>query len=438
MAKTLKASGKAGTKTRAPVVNDDDELDELDELMEPAVELTQEQRDLAFLLDELGANPKATVTIYRDTGKRGVKGAYIMQYGVSTKSLPEVMDYLRDAKRGGEFRFYVSDGTTMKANQLVIVEPPTPEEVRQYEERQRANNPVHYQSAQATPQNQGSSEIALLLAKMNEDQVRRDEQYRQDQERRDAQAKADREAADKRMERELERQDKNNQFMLQMMKSDKRESMGITEIITLAKTLNGNDRKESDLDILIKGLSLRDQLIGDTTGGKEESTVNTAIKHLGAPLAQLLLTLNKPTLPNPMQRRISLPTTSEPVKAPVSTLGVSVDSETLDSEPKNPEEIALLFAEIVEAAEKQADPAPYADKLIDTFGEDVCADIVADDDKYAAVLQHLGAEIVEKHRLWFDKLRDIMLDSLYEDDPSGATHEETSQQPDHLSDKASS
>lgn len=415
--------------------NDDDDLE---------IVATQEQRDLAALMEELGANPKASVTIYRETAKRGVRGAFITQYPLSSKSLSEVLEYLRDVKRGGEFRFYISDGLQMRANQLVIVESPTAEEIQIYEARQRSINPTHYQAqqnqqAQSTP----VDSIALLIQKMTDDQTRRDEQYREDQKRRDDQAREDRLAAEKRMENELTRQSENNKFMLQMMKgNDKSGGGSLTEIISVVKLLQGDTKKESELDILIKGLSLRDQLIGDAPGGKEESIANTAIKHLGAPLTQLLLALNsRAPAQNPLPRRLERPavesTLLETQTTPVVTAPVGAEAPASDINlTQDQEKIAMLFTKIIDAAEKNLDPAPYSDELIDVFGEEACAEIVIDDDRYNLILEQLGAETTAKYKEWFDKLRNIMLDSLYEDTPDNDTDAETTDQSNSVSTQA--
>jgi len=94
------------------LTENDDFIDETD------APVTAEQRDLALLMSELGVNPTASVTIYRHTGTRS-KGAYIMSFHPSSRSMTDVMDYLRDAKRGGQFRFYVNDGRVMVGNKTV-------------------------------------------------------------------------------------------------------------------------------------------------------------------------------------------------------------------------------------------------------------------------------------------------------------------------------
>lgn len=412
----------------------DDDHDDLDgELDEITVRPTAEQRDLAMLMDEIGASPKATVTIYRVTASKG-KGAYIMQYPLSSKTLQEVMDYLRDVKKGGEFRFYVHDGQNMRANQPVTVEPPTPEEIREYEAKVKSANPYAQNPAPQPAQNDA---VMLLLQKMQDDQERREQQYREEQKRRDEQVAEERRREEARHDRDLERVREDKKFMLTLLTNNKPEKSSLSELLegmVAMQALNGGgQKKESELDILIKGLALRDQLIGDAPGGKEDSVVNTAIKHLGAPLMGVIAAMNKPVpAQNPVPRQRQTPK-REPEAEALPAPTVQPDPVTQPATQNPEEKIAMLFAEIVEAAKKNADPAPYSDLLIETFGEDMCASTVDDDQSFEALMEQLkpvGAmlglgEVTVTHREWFDRLREIMLDSLFIDDDESADDEQS-------------
>ena len=389
------------------------------------VRQTPEQRDLAALMQELGASPRATVTVYRTTSQKG-KGAYIMQYPLSSKTLQEVLDYLRDVKKGGDFRFYIHDGTTMRGNQPVIVEPPTPEEAREYEAKLKANNPA-YGAAPAVQQN---SEIAALLLAMREDSQRRDEEYRRDQERReqerkeeqlrrDQERREEREREQKRAERELEREREDKKFMLTLLTSNKpAPQSGLSEMITALaslKAMEGNQKQPDALEMIDRVMGIRDKLVEDVPS-KTDGVAETAIKHLGAPLLTLMAQMNAQK-PNPLPARA-------PQTAPVKPEAGAPESPTLAA-PEVPaetplteqERLAMLLAEIIQAAQQNADPNPWAHKLIEGLGEDACAEVVDDDQSFDFLMTQLG-EAGVTYRPWFDKLRDAMLDLLFEDDDS--------------------
>lgn len=395
-----------------------------DDLVPP----TGEQRDLAALMEELEMEAKANVTVYRDTGKRGSRGAYVMTFHPSARTMADVLDYLRDAKRGGDFRFYVSDGTRCIGNKFVGVEPPTPEEVKIYEDKQRGNRPYD------APAQQAPNEIALMLQPMRDDQQRRDEQYREEQKRRDEQAQRDREREEARQERERERQDAHNRFMMEIMaKQAVPQKSDLAELISAVGLLQGMNkqpeaRRDSEIDILLKGIELRDRLAGQAPGA-EESTLNTAIKHLGAPLATLAAKLTSAPAPNPLSRR-PVPTPAQPMTAqPVPEKLPAPDVLRETPPPTTEEKLFMLYQDVINAAEAKADPSPFADRLIDILGEDAAADIVSDDAKWEFVMSQLGAEIVSRHAEWFAGLREYMVDSLFEIDEDAANDEPSGEIP---------
>lgn len=413
------------TRNFAPVDDLDAEIDDL--IPEP----TREQRDLAMLMEELGSNATASVTVYRDTGKRGGgKGAYITNYHPSQKTLQEIMDYLRDAKRGGEFRFYIHDGKSMVGNRLVIVEPPSPEEMKAYDDKQRSLAPANQTGG--IPQ---VDAVATLLQKMEADQQRRDEERREDarrreedrkeeQRRRDDEYRIREERAREDRIREEKRADRQNELMLQLM-TVKPEKSDLSELITSLvslQTLTGNKDKESDFDKFTKFLAIREQLMGDAPAPGGESVTATAIKHLGAPLLGVIASLAKQPAENPLPRKQRVPAVAENSGAvnelPPPALPKNEATQLNPTQPAltDEERMTMLFEKIITAARNNDDPAPYADELMDTFGDDVCADLVEDDAKYELLLIQLK-EVGKTHRQWFDKLRDIMLDSLFEDDP---------------------
>jgi len=421
---------------------DDELLGEIDDSPRP----TPEQRDLAMLMDEIGASPKATVTIYRTTASKG-KGAYIMQYPLSSKTLQEVMDYLRDVKKGGEFRFYIHDGSCMRGNQPVSVEPPTPEEVREYEAKVKSANP--YPSQNQSTQPAQSDALVTLLASMKEDQARRDEQYREEQKRRDEQAREDRLREEKRQDRELEREREDKKFMLQLLTGNKSEGNSLTELIkgmVAMQALNGGAKKETDpLELIDRVMNIQNKLIDNAPGQqKDESIVNTAIKHLGAPLLTVLAGMNAPpVMQNPTPRQ----SIRQPKPANPSAPAALPQPETVVTEttapvppPTQQEKLAMLLQEIITAAQQDADPTPYAGRLIEELGEDQCAPLVEDseegDKAFEMLLMQLGAVGVQ-FRPWFDKLRGIMLDSLFLPDDESDDDEQSINVSDEAGDQLS-
>jgi len=258
---------------------------------------------------------------------------------------------------------------------------------------------------------------------------RKEEQRRREEEqkRRDDQLREDR-------IREEARADRQNELMMKLL-TNKPEKSSLSEMLegmVAMQALNGGNKKEADpLALIDRVLDIQRKLTDEAPGQqKSESVVNTAIKHLGAPLLTVLAQMNKPAMmSNPSPRQpIRQPKPVNDLPAPVAEISPTTPTTPATQSPE--EKLAMLLQEIVQAAQSNADPAPYAAKLIEQLGEDQCAPLVQDDEEgdaaFGFLMTQLGQAGID-YRPWFDKLREVMLDSLFEsadselDDEQGTT-----------------
>ena len=355
-----------------------------------------EERAMASMLQELGANPEAYISVHRSKGGRA-NGTYLFKISPSETTLPELYDYIRDEYGAGDYQLLFHNGRQVVpgGNQRVSI----------------GGKPLG--KASPTMSNQNDDKFAAFLVAMQE---RDDKRREEERERREREERERREDERKRREEEDKRRDREETRFMKMMEMMVKQPANNSTVDDLMKVLSSkmiaemmNPKKDDAFDTLDKVLSVAEKLGG---GNGEESTLQTLIKTFAKPVSDIagvvaMQAASKGAAPalSPRSAPKQLPG-NNPAPKPEPAEPVP------DANPPTETDTMALIRMIERAAAAERDPETYADMIIDQLGEANTRMIFTDDNALGMILGQMKREIVEARVEWFAELREIVLELL--------------------------
>ena len=379
----------------------DDEIDPVE-----AAEYQQEV-NLQKAIAEFKGESNATMHIYNmDNSTDGRKGEFIEFLNIGDYTHEDLMVKLRDEYYGGKFKLQIRQGGVIKMSEIVNVvksEPPKDE-------------PTQSQDLAALVEAAKGDNSQMFQLMMNQ----------------------------------------NNQNMAMMMKmveaignrpEPPRETFGAKEMIAMlagVKEIMGDNKSDNPMELFIKGMEMG----RETSDGKDDNIVQTALKTLGAPLAQLASQATemqpqpKMGAPAPAPQAAhpgppSLRNTSHTPSFDEQEAQAEQQLNTAMNQPANTgqeENMQLAMLQklqpylqmLVNAAAQNADPEIYANMILDQIDENTVKQFMGDE-YYEKLFQFFPN--VAMYRGWFDECRGIVLHLLENPDGDTIKDDETTDVP---------
>jgi hypothetical protein len=209
------------------------------------------------------------------------------------------------------------------------------------------------------------------------------------------------------------------------------QQMGPQDIVALmasVKELSGNNGADNPMELFLKGMELG----RETSEGKDESVLQTAMKTFGAPLAGLAamsqnqespvsasVTPQRPPAQQIPARQIESPPTETPAQNAPST-----------DDPEMLKKIQLMnqfkpyLQLLVNGADSGGDPDVYANMILDQLPLEQVQTILKEENykELFALIPNL-----DQYRVWFDQLREIITEYI-KDEPGEHVSEQSEQE----------
>jgi|WetSurMetagenome_2_1015567.scaffolds.fasta_scaffold01855_7 hypothetical protein len=350
-----------------------DDID--DDMIDAHLEFEDEEADEAFgrvLLELSGGDvTDAKVHIYRDIKGKST-GAELFSMSPDEFSMGDICDRLREDYNGGEFRAVLKRAGRICKSTPIIVEVP-----------KSRNAPI-----MAHGKDESMDKFLLMMQQQNE-------QSRQA-------------AADARQEAR-ESQRATNALMLEMVKSKSntaQDPMAMLNLIISAQKLNGGGGGDNGIESLMQGIALGKEL----SGGDGESPLISALKSIAPVISQgiaMQAASNATAKQAPLAQKIKPLLKQNPVATPVTPAPVVEKADTSEFE--------ALGKMCKRAADKNSDPALYADLLLDQMG-DAVIEAFTSDMQYEAFVMFIPGGITPTQKIWLDELREMVLTSEITDE----------------------
>lgn len=348
----------------------DDDLDNVNDLDNDIDD------DVSDFLIDFNDGDEFMVSVYRSEAGRA-KGAYLFQFPLANKRLPELLDELRDSYNGGEFRAFIYNGSKRVANKLLVVEAPAGKN-----NRDAFGRAVPVSNSSLPVVQSGVTPMDLMMQQLREDAK---------------QARADAAAANERTNTLM-------MGMIQNMGKSNNQGTSANDVVNLITALNG--------------------VKGNAGGGGIKDTIETilAVKGLlgekdepaGGSLIDKLVTAATPVL-----TKMAEAGAFNPQPAVVS------DVRTVAAVPERKEQqtaagdATALIRMMCKAAADDRDPDVYAEVAIDQFGDEQMMQVCGSDENFNMFMAGLPAAVRDNYGQWFIALRDAVIVILAGGDDGG-------------------
>jgi hypothetical protein len=337
----------------------------------------REQQELQDAIASFQGDSGAKIYVYRLDGPDNRSGEFIESFGINDYSHDELLQRLRDVHGGGRFKVQIRNRKGhLEVNQICsTIKKPV-------EKEPEKNNDFStvLMSMQDTQRD---------IAQQSRDQMTNFMMMMQQQATEQAKSQTE--------------------MMIRMMEinNTKKESFGMKEMFELMLGFEKIKGKQSDpFDMFIKGMEM-----GQDSGGGDESTIQTLIKSLGAPLADLATKI-PPQSGQPCANMIPQP-------APILQHAPQLQPQ----QPQQPqtENDMLLFKlqqlkpyldMMIQAAERGASPHTYAEMLCDQMDEKTLRELIGDEGMYNKLFTY--APQLGHLRDWFDNVRELVIEWMSE------------------------
>jgi hypothetical protein len=204
----------------------------------------------------------------------------------------------------------------------------------------------------------------------------------------------------------------NMKMIVEMMKvnSDNKETFSMKDMVETLVALKGLDPKEPDnpMDLFFKGMEMGKEV----SNNPDESVLQTAVKTLGAPLAQMAQMTQQGGLPAPASPSI------EPTQESSLPGNTTETSQSTEQEPDMLAQFQPYLQMLANAAVQGADPEVYANLLMDQLPKEVLA-FIEEEQKYSQLFLIMPQLV--PYRVWFDDCRALLLQFIAEENAANET-----------------